>query len=105
MTGYDLTEAIREASDHLHADSCPEDMCGCRCGHYDREAEIALTAALPHIEKQIRERVAAKAWDEGAQAAWERSSPEVNGQNYYWRSDGEPVNPYRARTRKDTDHA
>lgn len=58
MSDIDLTEAIREASDRLHADSCPEDMCGCRCGHYDREAEIAIRAALPHLEQQIREQVA-----------------------------------------------
>ena len=67
MSGYDLTEAIREASDHLHADACPEDMDGCICGHYDREADIALTAALPHLEQQIRAQIAAeiesRAWE------------------------------------------
>lgn len=67
MSGIDLTEAIREASDHLHADSCPdEDMHGCRCDQYDREAEIAIRAALPHLEQQLRAQIAAKALREAA---------------------------------------
>lgn len=37
----------------------------------------------------------AEAWDEGAETAWNRSTPEVNGARYYWRHDGEPKNPYR----------
>ena len=37
----------------------------------------------------------AEAWDEGAETAWNRSTPEVNGARYHWRHEGEPVNPYR----------
>ncbi|MFC0673526.1 hypothetical protein [Brachybacterium hainanense] len=40
-------------------------------------------------------RVRAEAWDEGAESAWRRSTPEVNGQAYHWRRSGEPYNPYR----------
>lgn len=36
----------------------------------------------------------AKAWEQGAEAAWSRSTPTVNGQNYKWRSSGEPKNPH-----------
>ena len=46
--------------------------------------------AAPDIIRQAK----AEAWDEGAHTAWERSTPEVNGARYHWRSDGEPVNPY-----------
>ena len=70
------------------------------------EALKALLGRLPEITRPYAgepefwegyiNTVKAEAWDEGAQAAWERSTPEVNGQNYYWRRDGEPVNPYRA---------
>ena len=37
----------------------------------------------------------AEAWDKGAETAWNRSTPEVNGTRYHWRHEGEPVNPYR----------
>ena len=37
----------------------------------------------------------AGAWDKGAETAWNRSTPEVNGTRYHWRHEGEPVNPYR----------
>ena len=37
----------------------------------------------------------AEAWEEGAETAWNRSTPEVNGTRYHWRHEGEPVNPYR----------
>lgn len=51
-------------------------------------------AALTPVAGDVREALA-KAWDEGAVAAWERSTPEVNGSGYHWRSSGEPANPYR----------
>lgn len=38
----------------------------------------------------------AEAWDEGAEEAWSRSTPLVNGLHYHWRTAGEPLNPYRA---------
>lgn len=31
---------------------------------------------------------------EGAKAAWARSTVEVNGQRYLWRTAGGPLNPY-----------
>lgn len=40
----------------------------------------------------------AVAWDEGAETAWNRSTPEVNGARYHWRHEGEPTNPYRKET-------
>ena len=36
----------------LHGDACPDDPDpgeSCRCGDYEREAEIALSAAAPHL--------------------------------------------------------
>lgn len=65
------------------------DACsGCRdtCEGYAR----ALTAAGFGLVADAK----AEAWDEGANAAWERSTPEVNGAHYMWRSEGDPVNPY-----------
>ena len=55
--------------------------------YFRRKATEALEAAAPHM--------LAKAWDEGAEAAWERSTPEVNGERYMWRSEGDPINPHR----------
>ena len=52
--------------------------------------DLALTAVLPGVIQQAK----AEAWDEGAEVAWGRSTPEVNGARYHWRSAGEPVNPY-----------
>lgn len=37
----------------------------------------------------------AEAWEEGAETAWNRSTPEINGMHYHWRHEGEPTNPYR----------
>lgn len=51
-------------------------------------------------EDEVRrgvEAVRADAWDEGAEAAWARSTSEVNGQAYFWRTEGEPLNPHRIR--------
>ena len=52
-----LADAIYAAGRALHADACtegdPHD--GCDCGDWDREAEIAVRAALPSIEHQLRE--------------------------------------------------
>jgi hypothetical protein len=49
-------------------------------------ARVALEAAAPHM--------LAEAWEAGANAAWQRSTPMVNGQSYQWRHAGDPVNPY-----------
>ena len=55
-----LADAIYAAGQALHADACtegdPHD--GCDCGDWDREAEIAVRAALPSIEHQLRELIA-----------------------------------------------
>jgi len=52
------------------------------------------TTAQDWLDEKIREARAA-AWEEGAAAAWSRSTPEVNGALYKWRHEGEPHNPYR----------
>ena len=53
-----LADAIYAAGQALHVDACtegdPHD--GCDCGDWDREAEIAVRAALPSIEHQLRVR-------------------------------------------------
>ena len=61
---------------------------------YRKEAAAMLRAAIPHLTAQDVPHVAREAWDEGAQTAWDRSTPIVNGQNYHWRTSGEPRNPY-----------
>lgn len=53
----------------------------------------AATAILPIVESWTQA-AQEKAWDVGAETAWERSTVEVNGQHYHWRSSGEPKNPY-----------
>ena len=57
-------EAIRAIAAALHGDACPADPDpgeSCGCGDYEREAEIALTAAAPHLraawEQELREAV------------------------------------------------
>ena len=54
-------EAIRAIAAALHGDACPADPDpgeSCGCGDYERESEIALTAATPHLRaawaKEIR---------------------------------------------------
>jgi hypothetical protein len=51
------------------------------------DARQILEAAAPYLSAQ--------AWDEGAEGAWARSTPAVNGTVYKWRHSGEPHNPYR----------
>lgn len=55
-----LADAIYAAGQALHVDACtegdPHD--GCDCGDWDREAEIAVKAALLSIEHQLRELIA-----------------------------------------------
>ena len=63
MTTIDYQQsAVRAIADALHGDACPVDPDpgeSCGCGDYEREAEIALTAAAPHLraawEQPIRE--------------------------------------------------
>lgn len=55
----------------------------------------AADAVLALLPGKSEAEVKAEAWDEGAETAWDRSTPEVNGQNYRWRHDGLPNNPYR----------
>lgn len=59
----------------------------------DVEQRVVRDAILTALAPLIRAREAA-AWDEGADAAWQRSTPEVNGLHYHWRSSGEPLNPH-----------
>ena len=51
----------------LHGDACPADPDpgeSCGCGDYEREAEIALAAATPHLraawEQEMAEKIRAK---------------------------------------------
>lgn len=54
-----LADAIYAAGQALHVDACTEGAHdGCDCGDWDREAEIAVRAALPSIEHQLRELIA-----------------------------------------------
>ena len=53
--------AIRAIAAALHGDACPADPDpgeSCGCGDYERESEIALTTAAPHIRADERRRVA-----------------------------------------------
>ena len=59
--------AIRAIAAALHGDACPADPDtgeSCGCGDYEREAEIALTAATPHLraawEQEMAEKIRAK---------------------------------------------
>lgn len=72
----------------------------CKCGEVviaETEGQL-YTLHRAHLaevlDKHMQEREA-EAWELGAQIAWQRSSPTVNGSNYYWRSKGEPVNPHK----------
>lgn len=56
------------------------------------KARAALAAVLPDLLRQAK----AEAWEEGARAAWDRSTPAINGALYYWRRVGDPENPYRS---------
>ena len=56
MTTIDHQQAaIRAIAAALHGDACPADPDpgeSCGCGDYEREAEIALTAATPHLRAE-----------------------------------------------------
>ena len=53
MTTIDHQQAaIRAIAAALHGDACPADPGpgeSCGCGNYERESEIALAAATPHL--------------------------------------------------------
>jgi hypothetical protein len=57
MTTIDHQQAaVRAIADALHGDACPVDPDpgeSCGCGDYEREAEIALTAAAPHLRAEF----------------------------------------------------
>ena len=61
MTTIDHQQAaIRAIAAALHGDACPADPDpgeSCGCGDYEREAEIALSAATPHLRAGIAEEV------------------------------------------------
>ena len=61
MTTIDYQQAaVRAVADALHGDACPVDPDpgeSCVCGDYEREAEIALSAATPHLRAGIAEEV------------------------------------------------
>ena len=61
MSGYDLTEAVEAAVQALRAAGLADaDGCGyvLENVYADGAVHVALTAALPHLEQQIREQVA-----------------------------------------------
>ena len=68
MTTIDHQQAaIRAIAAALHGDACPDDPDpgeSCGCGDYERESEIALTAAAPHLraawEQEMAEKIRAK---------------------------------------------
>ena len=56
----DQQTAIRAIAAALHGDACPADPDpgeSCGCGDYEREAEIALTAATPHLRAETVDRL------------------------------------------------
>ena len=65
MTTPEIPEAaVKAVADALHGDACPVDPDtgeSCGCGDYEREAEIALKAAMPHIREHIAQEVEAEA--------------------------------------------
>jgi len=77
-----------------------DEQCPSGCDVRDEESRLLTTreSRIAHVaqvlEEHMREREA-EAWELGAATAWQRSSPKVNGTNYYWRSAGEPGNPHR----------
>ena len=67
ITGDHQQAALRAIAAALHGDACPVDPDpgeSCGCGDYEREAEIALTAAAPHLraawEQEMAEKIRAK---------------------------------------------
>ena len=75
--------AVQAVAEAMHADLCPDDECdGSDMGEWDRQAEVAVEAARPAIEREAK----AAAWDEGYEAGWWACYDE----------DDEPRNPYRA---------
>ena len=80
MTTIDHQQAaLRAIAAALHGDACPADPDpgeSCRCGDYEREAEIALTAATPHLRaawaadlvEKIKAEINDVDWDYGLNA-------------------------------------
>ena len=71
--------AIRAIAAALHGEACPADPDpgeSCGCGDYEREAEIALTAAAPHLRaawaadlvEKIKAEINDVDWDYGLNA-------------------------------------
>ena len=63
MTTIDHQQAaLRAIAAALHGDACPADPDpgeSCGCGDYEREAEIALAAATPHLRAAWAEEIRA----------------------------------------------
>lgn len=86
MTAPDpILEVVAQA---LHGDECPDDPdygdpCRCDPTSYDREAEVAVAAARPLIEAEVREAVARELdergenMDKAANAAGDRGNYEA----------------------------
>ena len=65
--------------------------------HYFPDEEALFEVTDLELDRWLQQ-VKAEAWDEGAETAWNMSTPEVNGARYHWRHEGEPENPYRQET-------
>ena len=85
MTTIDHQQAaIQAIAAALHGDACPEDPDpgeSCGCGDYEREAEIALSAAAPHLRaawevraEKIRDLVSDKPENPFMYDPWDDSS-------------------------------
>ena len=61
MTTIDHQQAaVRAIAAALHGDACPADPDpgeSCGCGDYERESEIALTAATPHLRAGMADEI------------------------------------------------
>ena len=88
---------IQEILGRHIADVCNHGDIECRCGEQCDTPEAHRAHLAEVLDKHMQGRCH-EAWALGAVTAWDLSTPEVNGKNYHWRHDGEPVNPYR----KDT---
>lgn len=114
MSTIDITPAVDAAARRLWIEHAPQHYAGLVKGPHwlDRadareqagddwdNGHVSLSVQNTYREKVLpivyaaHRYIAQQAWDEGAHAAWERSTSRVNGEFHHWRHEGEPVNPY-----------
>lgn len=116
MSDIDLTAAIAAGMRELHNLRCCDGEGPLACAPSEmtddeNNAAIALTAALPHIEKQVREQIAAELRAEGQRArdAYQAANSDHFAHDYCrWVGHAEALTSAAARiarTPKDADHA